>query len=173
MSAQANAKPFLFSTVLLALANEPRRGLPWWAWLLIIILVILIILVLWWWLGHVRKEKALKSTPSLAASQPQTRQPEGIGEVAPAEPSTPAKPDDLTIIEGIGPKIASVLQAAGISTFAQLAEADLGHLNQILQNAGLRLANAETWPEQARLAAEGKWDELEALKASLKGGRRV
>lgn len=172
MSVQANAKSPLFSIVLLALANEPRRGLPWWAWLLIVILVILIILVLWW-LGRFRKKGTLKSVPTPVESQPQTRQPEKMEEMVAAEPPPPVRPDDLTIIEGIGPKIASVLQAAGISTFSQLAEADLGHLNQILQNAGLRLADAETWPEQARLAAEGKWDELEALKASLKGGRRV
>lgn len=173
MSVKANAKSPLFSAVPLSLANEPRRGLPWWAWLLIVILVILVILVLWWWFGHFRKKRALKSAPLLAESQPQTRSTEGVEEMATIKPSTPAEPDDLTILEGIGPKIASVLQAAGISTFAQLAGAELGHLNQILQDAGLRLANAETWPEQARLAAEGKWNELEALKASLKGGRRV
>jgi len=79
----------------------------------------------------------------------------------------------LTLLEGIGPKIASVLQTAGITTFAQLAGADLGHIEQILQDAGLRLADPSTWAEQARLAAEGKWDELKVLTDGLKGGRRV
>jgi predicted flap endonuclease-1-like 5' DNA nuclease len=88
-------------------------------------------------------------------------------------PSAPVKPDDLTVIEGIGPKIASVLQAAEIATFTQLAGADPSRLDKILKDAALRLADPTTWREQARLAAEGKWDELQALQDTLKGGRRV
>jgi ribosomal protein L30 len=83
-----------------------------------------------------------------------------------------AEPDDLERIEGIGPKIAGVLQAAGITTFAQLAAADTDRLGAILSEAKLNLASAETWPEQAALAAAGKWDEFERLTESLKGGRR-
>jgi predicted flap endonuclease-1-like 5' DNA nuclease len=82
-------------------------------------------------------------------------------------------PDDLKRIEGIGPKISGVLQEAGITTFAQLAGADVGRLRQILREAGVRVANPTTWPEQAGLAAVGQWDGLEALQATLKGGRRV
>ena len=84
-----------------------------------------------------------------------------------------AAADDLEVIEGIGPKIAGVLQAAGISTFAQLAATDVARLIEILQAAGLRLAGAESWPEQAKLAAEGDWDALKELQDRLKGGRRV
>jgi len=85
----------------------------------------------------------------------------------------PAKPDDLTVIEGIGPKISRILQDAGITTFSQLAEADVDHLRSILAAAGLRyLADPTTWPEQARLAAAGDQAGLQALQASLKGGRR-
>jgi hypothetical protein len=55
-----------------------------------------------------------------------------------------------------------------------LAEADLGRVTQLLKDAGLQhLANPATWPEQAALAAAGKWEELRALTDSLKGGRRV
>jgi large subunit ribosomal protein L17 len=80
----------------------------------------------------------------------------------------------LTKIEGIGPRISSLLQTTGITTFAQLAATEAGRLEQILVEANLRrLANPATWPEQAKLAAEGKWDELQALQDSLKGGRRV
>ncbi len=89
------------------------------------------------------------------------------------EPPSAVKPDDLVIIEGIGPKIAGVLQAAGIQTFAQLAAADPAQLEKILHDAGLRLADPSTWMEQAKLAAEGKMDELKALQDSLKGGHRV
>jgi ribosomal protein L30 len=80
--------------------------------------------------------------------------------------------DDLQAIEGIGPKISSVLNGAGITTFAQLSEATPVHLSTIMQEAKVRLANPETWPEQAALAATGKWDELKELQTRLTGGRR-
>ena len=87
---------------------------------------------------------------------------------------TPAQVDDLELIEGIGPKIASVLTAAGIVTFADLAAAEIGQLTEILQQEpNLRLADPSTWSEQAALAAAGKWDEFKALTEQLKGGRRA
>lgn len=87
-----------------------------------------------------------------------------------------SEPDDLRRIEGIGPKIASVLSEAGISTYALLADADADRLERILGDADprlLRLADPTTWPEQAALAAAGQWDALEALQSRLKGGRRA
>jgi len=91
---------------------------------------------------------------------------------APVE--APAKPDDLKQIEGIGPKIASMLQQHGITTFAQLAATDASRLQQILDEAGSRysLADPETWPEQARLAAAGDQEGLKKLTDELKGGKR-
>ncbi len=87
---------------------------------------------------------------------------------------TPAQADDLELIEGIGPKIAAVLTAAGIVTFADLAATDTSRLAEILQQEpNLRLADSGTWPEQAALAAAGKWDELKVLTEQLKGGRRA
>jgi len=86
----------------------------------------------------------------------------------------PAQADDLELIEGIGPKIAGVLTAAGIVTFADLAAADTSRLTEILQQEpNLRLADPSTWSEQAALAAAGKWDEFKALGEQLKGGRRA
>jgi predicted flap endonuclease-1-like 5' DNA nuclease len=87
------------------------------------------------------------------------------------EMQTPAG-DDLAIVEGIGPKINSVLHEAGIRTFAQLAEATPERLGEILREAGLRLANPESWAEQARLAAEGEWSKLDTFQKKLKGGRK-
>lgn len=84
-------------------------------------------------------------------------------------------PDDLKRIEGIGPKISAVLQAAGINTFAQLAGTEVGQVERILEAEDprlLRLADPTTWPEQAALAAGGAWEALEALQNELKGGRR-
>lgn len=82
--------------------------------------------------------------------------------------------DDITRIEGIGPKIAQVLHQAGISTFAQLAATDADQLRAILQQEPqLRLADPATWPEQARLAAAGQWDEFNQLTDQLRAGRKA
>ncbi len=81
--------------------------------------------------------------------------------------------DKLELIEGIGPKIASIFHSAGITTFSQLAEMEVKHLEQILKEAGIRLGDPTTWPEQAKLAALGDWHALEALQSTLKGGRRT
>ena len=91
----------------------------------------------------------------------------------PAPPGVIAAPDDLTAIEGIGPKIKALLNDAGITTFAQLAETSPDDLRSILRAAGRRfsLADPQTWPEQARLARDGDWDAFEALTRELKGGR--
>jgi large subunit ribosomal protein L21 len=165
--------PFIFAF----LAESKDGGLPWWLWLIIIILVILLIWFLWRWFTRPKSTGSV-STPA----KPAVKAPEAVipqPSVKAAEPvvpiaASPVKPDDLTIIEGIGPKIASLLQAAGIATFNQLAEVDLNRVSQILKDGGLQhLANPSTWPEQARLAAEGKWEELKALADNLKGGRRA
>jgi large subunit ribosomal protein L27 len=80
--------------------------------------------------------------------------------------------DDLKKIEGIGPKIAEIFNEAGINTFAELAAAPEEKLKEILTDAGSRYAskNPSTWPQQAKLAAEGKWDKLKELQDKLKGG---
>jgi hypothetical protein len=99
---------------------------------------------------------------------------EGSGEKA-AQVQAPAergKKDDLAIIEGIGPKIADVLKKNGIVTFEQLAEAKVSTLDKILKDNGLNLAQPDTWPQQARLAAAGKMDELKALQEKLNAGKR-
>jgi ribosomal protein L30 len=91
----------------------------------------------------------------------------------PVVPPVAAQADDLEVIEGIGPKIAEVLQAAGITSFAQLAATDVSQLQEILQQANVRrVTDPASWPEQAELAAAGKTAELEQLQASLKAGRR-
>lgn len=94
-------------------------------------------------------------------------------ESKPAEAApVPAKADDLTKIEGIGPKISGVLQAAGINTFAQLAASEVSRLQEILDAAELRLAHPGTWPEQARLAANGEWAALAKLQDELHHGKQ-
>lgn len=82
--------------------------------------------------------------------------------------------DDLKRIEGIGPKIAGLFNDAGILTFKDLAKAKKARLKEILQDSGprFRMADPTTWQEQAKLAAKGKWDELDVLQKELKGGKR-
>ena len=83
--------------------------------------------------------------------------------------------DDLTKIEGIGPKIAQVLADAGITTFAALAGTSAGRLREILNAAGsrYRITDPTTWPEQAAHAAAGEWDKFNDLVVKLKAGKRV
>lgn len=87
--------------------------------------------------------------------------------------SKKTKGDDLKKIEGIGPKIAELLNNEGIVTFANLADTTVERLSEILANAGsnYNTHNPSTWPQQAALASEGKWDELKALQDELNGGR--
>ena len=81
--------------------------------------------------------------------------------------------NDLTIIEGIGPKMNQALIDAGIGTFALLAEATDEQIIAAIEAAGMRFApSLSTWAEQAGYAARGDWDGLERLKDSLVGGRK-
>ncbi len=147
-------------------AAEQGNRFPW-GWALIIL--VLIVLLIWWWrrseeeTAPTARAEAVTPTPVVEAPAP-----------APAPAPNPAPPDNLKRIEGIGPKISGVLNKAGITTFAQLAETDVSRLTQILTDAGLSaLADPTTWPEQAHLAAAGEWDALETLQDELKGGRRA
>lgn len=83
------------------------------------------------------------------------------------------KADDLTKIEGIGKKIAAVLEKEGIISFNLLAKTAVKKLKEILAAAGPRYNahNPSSWPRQAKLAAAEKWAELSALQSSLKGGK--
>ncbi len=77
--------------------------------------------------------------------------------------------DDLTKIEGIGPKIAEALNNAGIKTFADLAAAKDEDVQEIIKDIPGN-HKADTWNEQAALARDGKWDELKDLQDKLDGG---
>jgi len=88
--------------------------------------------------------------------------------------TTAKKGDDLKKIEGIGPKIASILVEAGYDTFAKLAKEDPNKIREILLEKGGKrysIHNPDTWPEQAKLAAANKWDELKKWQDELNGGR--
>jgi hypothetical protein len=82
--------------------------------------------------------------------------------------------DDLEAIEGIGPKIAELMRAAGIGSFTDLAATPMTKLTSILDAGGSRfkLANPSTWAEQAALAAKNDWAGFDKLKKDLVAGVR-
>lgn len=86
---------------------------------------------------------------------------------------TKYKWDDLKIVEGIGPKIAEMLNAAGITTWAQLAVTSPYQLREILDAGGpqYNVAVPDSWPHQADLADKEDWDGLKKLQEELTGGR--
>jgi len=77
--------------------------------------------------------------------------------------------DDLTIIEGIGPRIDELLHANGVVSFAQLARLSVPEMLDILERGGphFQLANPGSWARQAALASENRWAELKRLQDEL------
>ncbi|MGC4233906.1 MAG: glycoside hydrolase family 13 [Niabella sp.] len=110
-------------------------------------------------------KKETKAKKETVAAEPKAK--------AKKETKTAIVKDDLTKIEGIGSKIAKLLEADGISTFAALGKATGKKLKAVLEAAGpkFQLHDPASWPKQAKLAAAGKWDELAALQEKLVGGK--
>jgi large subunit ribosomal protein L21 len=121
------------------------------------------------------KTPAVKEEKGKVASKPKADIPPAKEKSAPAKkaPAKAVKADDLKKIEGIGPKAAEALANAGLESFAKLAKANPEKIKVILTEASSRMAHLEptTWPQQAQLAAEGKWDELKKLQDKLNGGK--
>ena len=94
-------------------------------------------------------------------------------EAAPEKKAADVKPDDLKKIEGIGPKISELMASNGYPTFALMSEAKVEDLKQILTDAGSRyqMHDPTSWPLQAKMAAEGQWDELKKWQDEHDGGK--
>lgn len=135
---------------------QPNPGISIWVWVLIILVLVLVLV---WFMM-----RAARETPTVTPHEEH---------VTPITVATSTAPDDLVILEGIGPKIADILIASGIATFDQLAAADVTRLQEILAKEGLGFIDPHSWPEQARLAAAGDQAGLKALQDRLKGGRAV
>lgn len=137
------------------------------------------------------------SAPVAATTPAVVAKPKPVKPKATAKPKTAAKPkaekpkaatfdiasakaagftiknaDDLTVIEGIGPKISELFKDNGLKTFAQVAKATEPQMRAILDKGGarFRMANPGTWAQQAALAADNKWTELKALQDKLNAG---
>lgn len=81
--------------------------------------------------------------------------------------------DDLKIVEGIGPKIEGLLKDGGIKDWGDLAKANTADLKGILKKGGDRFAmhDPSSWADQAALANESRWKELDKYQDLLIGGR--
>ncbi len=112
--------------------------------------------------GKKRTRRGKKSADTVASAAPTPK----------TEAKEVSSADDLTKVEGIGPKAAEAFQAAGISSFAELAAKSSDELKAILDAAEGRFGAMDptTWPEQAKMAADGMWDELKKWQDELDGG---
>jgi len=158
-------------------AETANNSSPIWV---IIFILLLMVLLFWWGMtrNNIPEEKAEEAHVDHIQADADTILSSDVGQepqataVAPLPLDSPTEPDDLQRIEGIGPKISSILTAAGIVTFAQLANTDVAQLNKIVrEDAGIRIANPTSWPQQAQLAAAGDWAGLQTLQDRLIAGR--
>lgn len=81
--------------------------------------------------------------------------------------------DNLTKVFGVGKAFASALNDAGITTYRQLADADLATLRKAISlgsDASDAIANEETWAEQAALLAAGDKEGHDAYVDRLRAG---
>jgi len=155
----------MFKGFVLAFSNaQGGRGALWWIWLIIIIAIV--IFLIWMLFKPSETEKTKEEEKRTESKELKERTEEVIKK-------SEDKEDDLKLIEGIGPKVSQILKEHGIKTFKDLSRKDPEDIKKLLESKGIRgIVDPTTWPEQAKLAAEGKWEELKKLQKELKGGRR-
>jgi len=114
----------------------------------------------------------LPSADQLRAAQTQAKAAAASAAAAAAAVAPKPAPavDDLTKIEGVGPKTSEALKAAGITAYSQLAAMTPDEIRAVLSTAGIG-SDPGTWPKQASLAASGQWDALKAYQDTLEGGK--
>lgn len=112
-----------------------------------------------------------KKEVAATKEEPKAKKEEPKKEKKAAKPKA-TKADDLTKIEGIGPKAAEALTKAKLGSYADLAKAKPDAIKEILTEASSRMAHLDptTWPKQAKMAADDKWDELKEWQDKAKGG---
>jgi predicted flap endonuclease-1-like 5' DNA nuclease len=118
--------------------------------------------------------KSKAPTKPKATSKPKVAKPKASIdlEAAKAAGFSIKSADDLTVIEGIGPKINDLFKAEGLKTFAQVANATVPQMRGILDKGGsrFRIANPGTWAQQAALAESNNWAELKKMQDVLTAG---
>ena len=137
---------------LMFLAEEggSNSSLSWLLW--VVLIIFLLIVLIGWWVSRNKGEQA---------------------EVKAEAPAEPKSADDLTVLEGVGPKVAKILTEAGYASFADLAKADHVEVDKILDANKLQMLDSAGWIDQAKLAAAGDMEGLAKLQDELKGGRKA
>ncbi len=115
------------------------------------------------------KKAETKPTAKKAATKSATEKKPAAKKAVPKKSSAN---DDLTKIEGVGPKAAEALTAAGLVTFADVSKSTPTKIKKILDESEGKFAAMDpgTWPKQAKLAATDKWDELKKWQDEMDGG---
>lgn len=83
------------------------------------------------------------------------------------------KQDDLKVVEGIGPKIEGLFHSFDINTWQALSDASVAKCQEVLNSGGdrYRIHDPSSWPMQAKMCYEGKWDELKRWQVAHKHGK--
>ena len=118
-------------------------------------------------------DRAVEAEARVSELQKQTQEREQ--EITSLKAKERAMQDDFSYLDGVGPKISAILRSAGIKTFAKLAAKEVDDLREILMAENpslLKLSDPTTWPEQAGMAAEGRWENLKTFQEGLKERRR-
>ena len=81
--------------------------------------------------------------------------------------------DDLTVVEGIGPKIKELFHSHDVKTWAALADCSVERCQEVLKSGGKRfeIHKPGTWPKQSEMAALGQWQKLKDWQDVLDGGK--
>ena len=116
--------------------------------------------------------KKVASTKAIAKPQPL---PDQVYRVMSGTFGRRIEPDDLELVEGIGPKIAEQFRKNGLKTWADVAAAKPEQLKEVLARAGERfqMHDPTSWPEQCRMMTEHRWEELRKYQRKLSGARRT
>ena len=103
-------------------------------------------------------ENPVELALSDVASEPEAEAaPAATPEPAPEPAPEAGKADDVSLIDGVGPTYAKKLIAAGLSTFAQIAELDAATIEKLEaeHDFGGKIVKGE-WVEQAKELLAGK-----------------
>ena len=123
-----------------------------------------------------RNTKSSKPKPSVKrviAKNSKTPQKKSVASKKSTTKKRSTQSDDLTRINGIGPKIAVYLDSNGVKTFQRLAKFEESKLRLLVQKSGIRVSQDDPsmWIEQAKLAQKSDWEVLKKLQQKQKGKR--
>ncbi|MEN1783930.1 MAG: hypothetical protein AAGF77_02220 [Bacteroidota bacterium] len=133
-----------------------------------------------------KKLTAPKSKPAKKAAPKKASPPPEASSLAAAVPAVAfdkdaakaafgkrVKLDDLKVVEGIGPKIEQLFHNFDIKTWKALSETPVEKCQEVLDSGGerYRIHNPGSWPLQAKMAYEGKWEALAKWQDEHKAGK--